>query len=206
MLSAAKHLSAPRDRPFASLRVTIERSIRDLIRSPHTSDGLASVKLLAHLVLVTGEMACQIAFYKRRMHSAWADGVAANPLRDEIDGNRARQCQYSPFARAIGQTPIDTDGGCNRGHVDDHAPDRRLCQHLPHPFACAEEDAAGIHAHQALPVLQAGLQDSANVADAGIVDQDIKPTFGSSNQLYRGFDLGLFSHIKLLRACTPPGG
>src|SRR5579863_3664590 len=44
------------------------------------------------------------------------------------------------------------------------------------------------------------------MADAGIVDEDIEPTFGSSYLLYRGSNLGFFGDIKLLRACTPSGG
>ncbi len=44
------------------------------------------------------------------------------------------------------------------------------------------------------------------MADAGIVDQDIEPTFGSSNPLYRSLDLRLFGYIKLLRACNSPRG
>jgi hypothetical protein len=45
-----------------------------------------------------------------------------------------------------------------------------------------------------------------NMANASIVDQDIKPTFGSRNPLYHSPDLGLFSYIKLLRACTSASG
>src|SRR6266849_4446005 len=89
------------------VRGQVERSIRDLIRSPHTSDGLTSMKLLPHFILVAGEMARQVAFHKRRMNRAGADSVAANPPRDEINGNRARQRQYSPLARTVGQTPVD---------------------------------------------------------------------------------------------------
>src|SRR3981081_250131 len=170
----------------------------DLIRSPHASDRLAGVELLAYLVLVTGEIARQIAFHKWRLHCAGADGIAANCLRDEIDGYRARQSQYSPLARAIGKASVDTDGRCNRGHVDDHASDRRLRQHLPHRFACTEEDAARIHTHHALPILQASLQDSANVADTSIVDQDVEASFGGSDLLYRGHALRLLGHIELL--------
>ena len=44
------------------------------------------------------------------------------------------------------------------------------------------------------------------MADAGIVDQDIEPTLGSSNPLYRGPDLRLLSHIELLRTYTSSGG
>ena len=44
------------------------------------------------------------------------------------------------------------------------------------------------------------------MADAGIVDQDIEPTLGSRDLLYRGLNLRLFSHIKLLCARTPSRG
>src|SRR6266566_1953211 len=137
------------------------------------------------------------------MHRAGADGVAANPPHDKVDGDRACQCQYSPLARAIGQTTVNTDSGCDRGHVDDHASAGRLCQHLPNRFACTKEDTACIHVHDTLPVLQTGLQNIADMALTSIVDQDIEPTFGSSNPLYRGLDLRLLSHIELLGARTP---
>src|SRR5207248_7869988 len=65
------------------VRGEVERGMCNLVRSPHTSDGLASMELPAHLVLVAGEMARQVVFHKRRLHRAGADGVAANPLRGE---------------------------------------------------------------------------------------------------------------------------
>ena len=43
------------------------------------------------------------------------------------------------------------------------------------------------------------------MANSSVIDQDIESAFGSSNPLYRSFNLGLISHIKLLRACTPSG-
>src|SRR5258706_13283488 len=106
------------------VRSQVEGGIRDLIGSPHASDGLASVELLAHLVFVARKIACQVAFDKRRLYCAWTDSVAANPLRDEVDGNRARQRQHSTLTRTIGQATVNTDGGCNRGHVYDHASGR----------------------------------------------------------------------------------
>src|SRR5262249_9141992 len=67
----------------------IERSICNLIRSPHTSNRLARVKLLAHLVLMPRKVSCEIALYEWSMHCAGTDGVAANALCDEINGYRA---------------------------------------------------------------------------------------------------------------------
>src|SRR5437588_1091927 len=108
------------------VRGKIERGMRNLVRSPHASDGLASMELPAHLVLVAGEMARQVVFHKRRLHRAGADGVAANPLRGEVDGDRASQRQHSSLARTIGQAPVDTDSCRDRGNVDDNATGMRL--------------------------------------------------------------------------------
>ena len=45
----------------------------------HTSDRLASVELLTYLILATSEMACQVAFHKRRLHRAGAEAVQRIP-------------------------------------------------------------------------------------------------------------------------------
>jgi hypothetical protein len=70
----------------------------------------------------------------------------------------------------------------------------------------AEEDSPRIGTHQSLPILKTGLKDCANVANSRVIDQDIKPSFGSSYLLYRRFYLELFSHIKLLRSCVSSCG
>jgi hypothetical protein len=79
------------------------------------------------------------------------------------------------------------------------------CASICRTASRAQRKTPRIHTHHALPFLQARLQYSANVADAGIVDQDIEPALSSSDLLYRGSDLRLLSHIELLRTRIPSG-
>src|SRR5437588_5659230 len=69
------------------VRSQVERSICDLIRSAHPSNRLACVKLLAHLVLMSRKVSCEIPLHERSMHSTRTDSVAANSLCDEINGD-----------------------------------------------------------------------------------------------------------------------
>src|SRR5260370_27544053 len=71
------------------VRGEVERGVRDLVRSPHTPDRLASVEVLTHLILVAGKIARQVALHKPRLHRAAADVVAAHPLCGEVHGDSA---------------------------------------------------------------------------------------------------------------------
>src|SRR5260370_24005913 len=59
------------------VRGEVERGVRDLVRSPHTPDRLASVEFLANLFLVTGKIAPQSALHKLLLHLARAAAGAA---------------------------------------------------------------------------------------------------------------------------------
>src|SRR5215831_10879599 len=69
------------------IRSQVERGICNLIRSPHASNRLACVELLAHLVFTSRKVTCEISLYERSMHRSRTDGVTTNTLRDEINGD-----------------------------------------------------------------------------------------------------------------------
>ena len=79
----------------------------------------------------------------------------------------------------------------------------RLCQHLSHSLARAKKDAARIHSHKTLPVLETGFQERAYVADACIINQDIEPSFESGDLLYGSLHLRFFGNVKRLYPRAP---
>ena len=148
-------------------------------------------------------MTFKIALDKRSVDGARADGTGANALFHEIDGDGARDADDGSFAGTIGEATVDSDHASSGRDIDEDTSLRLLCNHMSDGVFGAEEDAPSIDSHNPFPVFKAGFEDIADVADARIIDEDIK----ASMFLY---DLGkgstylfLMGNIKRNGLCAP---
>ena len=67
------------------------------------------MELLAHFILVPSKVALQKPLYKGSVNGTRANGVGADALVRKVDCDGARHADDGPFARAIRETPVDSD-------------------------------------------------------------------------------------------------
>src|SRR5690606_20034516 len=89
-----------------------------------------------------------------------------------VDGHSLGEAVDACFGGAVGCPVFHPDDAGDRSHIDDHAP--ALAFHDAHAVLAAEEDAAQIDRHQAVPVVFVGLVDGGGDSDAGVVDEDVE--------------------------------
>src|SRR5258706_9807770 len=87
----------------------IQRGGGDLVWLAHAPDRLARVKRLAHSIFLPRKVALQVPLDEGRLHRAWAEGVAADALIDEVDRDAPCHAQHRAFAGGIRQAPLAAD-------------------------------------------------------------------------------------------------
>ena len=141
------------------------------------SDGLAGLEFFAGFFLVVGVELVEIAFDEWGFDGAGADGVDAQGF-GVVDGELAGHGDDGALACAVGEALFDADEAGYGGDVDDGA----CCgvvlllggQEEGQEGAGDEVDGADIDVEEAVKVFGLGGLDGANVAYAGVVDEDVE--------------------------------
>ena len=99
------------------------------------------------------------------------DGVATNPLAEEIFGNGVGHGEHRAFAGGVGETVGDGHLSYSAGEIQDDA--AALHGHLPQRSLGAVGDPVDVHSLDSCEVLGRGGQGVADMGDAGVVHEDV---------------------------------
>ncbi len=119
----------------------------------------------------------------RAIHCAWANGVAANTLGDEISSNCLGQTDNRRLGGGVGETVRHAlHAGCDGGHVDDCA--LTLFQHAWQEGAARAVHGLGIEIEGEIPVLFLAIENGAGMNETGAVEQNIRMADIGSKSLH----------------------
>src|SRR5207249_5540856 len=146
----------------------------NFLRLAHATDGLRRGHFLARLYRVG--IFGQARGDEGRLHASGTDAIHADAVFGVVQRHALRQAGDGEFGGAVSDALPHTHDAANGREVDDVA--RFSLQHCGQENFGNVEHAAHVDRVKAVQVRAGGLEQRANVTDAGVVDQDIEPPPG----------------------------
>jgi hypothetical protein len=165
---------AIRARAFAgtSARTGQERdNRRDLDRFANTPDRKAQPHSLCRLPLLLRGAADALLLDQRSFYGAWADAVHANSVCYMVKRHRSGELHDCPLGGRIRGRAACAHQAKIGGHVDDAA--ASAGDHMWQHVSRDQEDTAHVGGHQRIPLVDPGIDDTAEIDDSSVVEQHV---------------------------------